>query len=327
MTDLSIVAIIPLYNGEQWIEQSVASVLAQTLSPDEFIIVDDGSTDDGPAIVEKLAQSHPITLLRKANGGQSSARNFGVWNSKSALIALLDQDDIWYPSHLKELAEPFRDSRNSRLGWVYSDFDEVDATGLMMTKQLVGKLAEHPKRSILRCLSENMLITPGCALIRRAAFEAVGGFDIRLSGYEDDDLFLRLFRAGYDNIFIERALSQWRIFEGSSGHSNRMYISAMIYMDKLIDAYPDDLFRGHYYVRQLIAPRFFKTIMAVYGRSVRNRNAVQCREAVKHLARILPHLPWRLKLPLALALPFMAFPAMGRVLFAAQPIARKLLSV
>jgi glycosyltransferase involved in cell wall biosynthesis len=79
--DLSIAAIIPLYNGARWIEQSIKSVLAQTLVPDEFIVVDDGSTDDGPRIVERLAQSHPIRLLRKPNGGQSSARNFGVAHS------------------------------------------------------------------------------------------------------------------------------------------------------------------------------------------------------------------------------------------------------
>src|ERR1700683_4722178 len=92
--DLSIAAIIPLYNGATWIEQSIRSVLSQTLPPDELIIVDDGSTDDGPNIVARLAQDNPlIKLLHKENGGQSSARNFGVRHSNSNLIALLDQDD------------------------------------------------------------------------------------------------------------------------------------------------------------------------------------------------------------------------------------------
>src|SRR5713226_3282985 len=94
MTDISIVAIIPLYNGAKWIEGAIRSVFAQTLQPDEFIVVDDGSTDCGAgvAIVERLAQERPITLLRKSNGRQSAARNFGVAHSASALIALLDQD-------------------------------------------------------------------------------------------------------------------------------------------------------------------------------------------------------------------------------------------
>jgi glycosyltransferase involved in cell wall biosynthesis len=326
MTDLSIVAIIPLYNGAKWIEQSMRSVLCQTLQPDEFVVVDDGSTDGGAgaAIVERMAQERPIIkLLRKPNGGQSSARNFAVRHSSSALIALLDQDDIWYPTHLEELLEPFKDPKNPRLGWVYSDFDEVDKDGLMMTHRMVGKLAEHPKRNILRCLSENMLITPGCSLIRRAAFESIGGFDERLSGYEDDDLFLRLFRAGYDNIFIERSLSQWRIFEGSSGHSHRMYVSAMIYMNKLVEAFPDDKFSGHHYARDLIAPRFLMTFMMIYGRSVRNRNSDQCREAVEHMKQVLPLLRWRAQIPLRLILPLMGSPVMGSALFAARPLLQR----
>ena len=322
MTNLAIVAIIPLYNGAKWIEQAIRSVLAQSLQPDEFIVVDDGSTDGGAgaAIVERLAQEHPvIRLMHKPNGGQSSARNFAVKHSTSALIALLDQDDIWYPTHLEELVEPFKDPRNSRLGWTYSDFDEVDVNGLMMTHRLVGTRAEHPKRNLLRSLSENMLITPGCSLIKRAAFEAVGGFDERLSGYEDDDLFLRLFRAGYDNTFNERSLSQWRIFQGSSGHSHRMYVSAMIYMEKLIKAFPDDKFRGHYYARDLIAPRFVLNFMMIYGRSVRNGNVKQCREAVEHLRGVIPLLRWRAQIALRLVVPFMRWPLAGRLLFAARP--------
>jgi glycosyltransferase involved in cell wall biosynthesis len=105
MSDFSIAAIIPLYNGARWIEGAIRGFFAQTLQPDEFIVVDDGSTDDGAgaAIVERLALERPIRLLQKENGRQSAARNFGVKHSASALIALLDQDDEWYPNHLEEL--------------------------------------------------------------------------------------------------------------------------------------------------------------------------------------------------------------------------------
>jgi glycosyltransferase involved in cell wall biosynthesis len=64
--DLSIVAVVPLYNGARWIEQSIKSVLAQPLAPDELVVVDNGSTDDGPRIVERLAQSHPHAEYVKA---------------------------------------------------------------------------------------------------------------------------------------------------------------------------------------------------------------------------------------------------------------------
>ena len=124
---LSVAAVIPLYNGGRYIEAALRSVLAQTVLPDEIIVVNDGSTDDGPAIVARFAQTHPITILTKPNGGQSSARNMGVAHARSDLIAFLDQDDIWYPTHVAELSRPFE--HDERVGVVYSSLDEIDGAG------------------------------------------------------------------------------------------------------------------------------------------------------------------------------------------------------
>jgi glycosyltransferase involved in cell wall biosynthesis len=203
MTDRSIVAIIPLFNGAQWIEGAIRSVFAQTIPPDEFIVVDDGSTDDGPAIVAKLAQERHITLLRKHNGGQSAARNFAVARSKSALIALLDQDDRWYPNHLEVLRREFEKHEGLPLGWAYSDFDDIDADGRVVSRVYVERPnLENPKRHLTSLLVQGVIIQPSATLISRAAFEAVGGFDERMCGYEDDDLFLRIFRESFDNAYL-----------------------------------------------------------------------------------------------------------------------------
>ncbi|MGB3673903.1 MAG: glycosyltransferase family A protein, partial [Candidatus Nanopelagicales bacterium] len=122
----SIAVIIALYNGERFIDETLRSVFAQSLSPDEIIVVDDGSTDGGPQIVEKLAEKHPITLIKGEHRGQSAARNFGIDSTTSDLIALLDHDDTWYPRHLEKLRRPFLDTHRDRhLGWVYSDVDEM----------------------------------------------------------------------------------------------------------------------------------------------------------------------------------------------------------
>jgi len=147
----TIAAIIPLHNGARWIEGALDSILSQTLKPDEVIAVDDGSTDDGAGsrIVADLARKHAVTLLHKENGGQSSARNHGVAHATSDLIALLDQDDAWYPNHLADLIRPFHQNcRSKQLGWVYSDLEEVDDTGAMVQHRLLTTLpARHPKRS------------------------------------------------------------------------------------------------------------------------------------------------------------------------------------
>src|SRR5690242_19930414 len=119
MQQLSVAAIIPLYNGARWIGPCLDSVFAQTHPPAEIIVVDDGSTDDGAQIVEALArQGDRLRLLRKQNGGQSAARNVGIRAARSPLLALLDQDDIWHPRHLEELLHPF--ATDPTLGWTFS---------------------------------------------------------------------------------------------------------------------------------------------------------------------------------------------------------------
>jgi glycosyltransferase involved in cell wall biosynthesis len=334
--DLSVVAIIPLYNGARWIEQSIKSVLAQTLAPDEFIVVDDGSTDDGHRIVERLAQSYPIRLLRKPNGGQSSARNFGVANSKSALIALLDQDDAWYPHHLATLIKPFRKPRGIPLAWTYSDLDEIDESGGMVNKRLLNLIPrvhltprENPKRSLAACLSNDLFVLPSASLISRGAFEAVGGFDECLCGYEDDDLFLRLFRAGYDNIFIDEPLSQWRIYQTSTSYTNRMSRSRMIYAMKLFEQFPNDRTRQRYWSRDCIAPRFVNQTLGDCVRALETRNAEMFRTAVAHLRILIPRLSIKRRLILSVALTcfgqFASALAAYKARTVVRPIARKLL--
>ena len=79
-----------------------------------------------------------------------------------------------------------------------------------------------------------MFVLPTASIISRVAFEALGGFDESLSGYEDDDLFLRMFRAGYDHVYVDQALARWRIFSTSSTYSKRMASSRMTFANKLL---------------------------------------------------------------------------------------------
>lgn len=257
--DLSISAVIPLYNGAGFITAALDSVYAQDVLPDEVIVVDDGSTDDGPSIVRQYAGTPPLILLRKENGGQSSARNFGIRHASGTLIALLDQDDLWYPHHLRELVRPFQQEPSRRIGWTYSNLDEIGCDGQLRGRSVLDACTtDHPKIDLATCLREDMFILPSASLILRAAIEEVGYFDEQLSGYEDDDLFLRMFVAGYHNVYISEALGQWRIYAASSSYSRRMAISRMVYARKLLDAFPDQPVLGRYDSSKLLAPRFLK---------------------------------------------------------------------
>lgn len=330
--DPSIVAIIPLYNGARWIERCLASVLAQTRQPDELIVVNDGSTDDGAgvAIVEKLARAHAsIRLLHKPNGGQSSARNFGVAQSRSALIALLDQDDEWYPEHLEALVRPYGRQRGMPLGWTYSNLDVVTDNGEMFARNFLDQVgAEQPKRRLVRALSEDMHVLPSASLIARRAFEAVGGFDERLSGYEDDDLFLRMFCARWDNVYLPQALSFWRMNSKSASLAPRMAKSRMIYAHKLLGKFPDDGARHIYLARDCIAPKFFHLSAGEFYHAIENGNRDVARRALADMAALAPYMGRRKRAIFAAAAPLLwSWLATGGCRLPIRPIAKRILGL
>lgn len=328
MDRLSIAAVIPLYNGAKWIEKTLGSVFVQTLQPDEIIVVDDGSTDGGlgTAIVGALAKVHPnLTLLTKGNGGQSSARNLGIRRTKSDLIALLDQDDIWYPTHLHRLIEPFYKQHGQPLGWTYSNVDLTDEHGRVVVRRYLDDIpAEQPKRHLIRCLGEDMHVLPSASLISRRAFQDVGEFDEFLCGYEDDDLFLRLFVGGHGNVYLPEALSQWRMVAGSAGHSMRMDSSCVFYMEKLLRAFPDDGCLNCNYTRDAIAPRFLASQWTAFSKAVQAGNDERRRGAIHGIRQAAALLNGASRMKWQAAIPLMESRAGAHVVLAARPVLSRL---
>jgi hypothetical protein len=102
---LDVSVVIPLYDKAPYVARALNSALAQTLAPREVIVVDDGSQDDGPAIVERMSTVDPrIQLIRQANAGPSAARNRGIAEAKGTWIAFLDADDVLLPRYLERAA-------------------------------------------------------------------------------------------------------------------------------------------------------------------------------------------------------------------------------
>jgi glycosyltransferase involved in cell wall biosynthesis len=274
-------AVIPVFNGKRYLAEAVASVAAQTVRPCELIIVDDGSDDDATSAIDERALPFPLKIVRQPNGGQSSARNQGARVARGDVIALLDQDDRWYPRHLERLLLPFLDQ--PALGFAYSNLDEIDGEGHMVC---LGRLkwsgAAHPKQSLGELLAGDMFILPSASLIRRDAFLAVGGFDEQFSGYEDDDLFIRMFRAGYTHAYVDESLSQWRIHLKSTSHdTDRMDINRRRFAEKLMAMCPNDPPVEHWWVRDFIAPRFFRRALHQFHRAALNADWRACRKSQK----------------------------------------------
>jgi GT2 family glycosyltransferase len=152
-----------------------------------------------------------------------------------------------------------------------------------------------------------MFVLPSASLISRAAFDAIGGFDERLCGYEDDDLFLRLFRAGYHNVYIDEALSQWRITGNTASYTPAMGRSRLIYASKLIAEYPE-------HVHSVIVPRFMRSISGDAQRHIKARNNAAMRKAIEDAKCFAAYLPVRRRIRLRLADTLFRHWRIGRVL-------------
>ncbi|HXD05563.1 MAG TPA: glycosyltransferase family A protein, partial [Burkholderiaceae bacterium] len=251
----TVAVVIPFYNGSRWIERALRSVHEQTIAADELVIVNDGSDESERAILDELALRYGFRLLDKANGGQGSARNCGVECTTSEYICFLDQDDYFLPEHIEDLlgALPKKDLR---FGFLYADLMIADITGNIIYSHIVRDRGTHPKTSVVDMVRTDMFVLPSASVISRRAFAAVGGFDPQFTGYEDDDLFMRIFRAGYTNYYIEKPVTVWCVHGESTSSGIRMQRSRLRYFKKLCATFPDEPSVGLYYFRDFLVPRF-----------------------------------------------------------------------
>jgi len=265
--EFSVVVVIPYYNGSKFIERSAKSVLEQTVLPTEFVVVDDGSRPDEAAKLHEISKRMGFRVIGKENGGQGSARNAGVAATTSDFICFLDQDDFYLKNHIETLLDAMPEN-DPHFGWVYGELFEAEGNGDVIRTSIVSHHSQHPKTHINDLLAGDMFILPSASLIARNAYVSVGGFDEQFMGYEDDDLFLRLFRAGFTNYFTEKPVTVWCIHTESTSYGIRMGRSRLAYFKKLVKNFPDDKEKQRFYIRDLVIPRFHGTIMGEAAASV-----------------------------------------------------------
>ncbi len=180
--------VIPSYNAARFIERTLRSAVGQTYPNMEIIVVDDGSTDETPQIVESFCQQDGrVVLLRKDNGGVATARNLGIQQSKGDLIAPLDSDDVWYPEKLSEQVRVMQDCEDS-VGLIYCwsmIIDEDDRPIVPITHRYEGNV-------VADLMFSNFLGNGSCALIRRSCFDAVGLYNGATTPCEEWDMYLRI---------------------------------------------------------------------------------------------------------------------------------------
>jgi glycosyltransferase involved in cell wall biosynthesis len=186
--------IIPAYNAEAFIAETLQSVIAQTYQNIEILVVDDGSQDQTARIVQSFAETDPrVTLFQQPNRGVAAARNLAIEKSQGEYIAPIDADDIWYPQKLEKQLQLLLASE-PHVGLVYAWSAFIDEQGV-----LTGRLQAASKEGevYVALLAGNFIGNASAPLIRRACLKTIGGYNTQMreqnaQGCEDWDLYLRI---------------------------------------------------------------------------------------------------------------------------------------
>lgn len=219
--------IIPLYNAERYISETLDSVLSQTYPNWECIVVDDGSTDSSADIVKRYsANDSRIRYIKQENGGPSKARNNGFDRAKGDYIQFLDADDVILPERFKTLLKEYKSCDDSVI--LYSDIllgedDDIYKRQPFSHSTSTGKDLDF--RLIYSCFGQKVLFVPGAILFpRRAVIN--NRWDETMSYSEDWDLYLRITKSGYSFRNFPTTLFIYRNSDGSlSKNINKILIA------------------------------------------------------------------------------------------------------
>jgi glycosyltransferase involved in cell wall biosynthesis len=202
-----VTVVIPCSDYGEFLDEAVASALRQAGGQPQLIVVDDGSTDSATQrAFERLPDE--VRLLRQRNAGVSAARNAGAAAATTAYLLMLDADDRLRPGALSALRAPLE--AQPQLGFAYGDAEFFGAWS--------GRLA-FPDFDGYRLLYRS--IVTATSLMRRDLFEAVGGFDPALPGYEDWDLYLGALERGWRGRRVPEVVLDYRRHSSSGLAADR----------------------------------------------------------------------------------------------------------
>ncbi|MFP4219308.1 MAG: glycosyltransferase [Phormidium sp.] len=244
---VQISVILPVYNGMETIADTINSVLGQTFRDFELIVIDDGSTDDTLSVVKAIADER-IQIHQFANAGQGESRNRGVALAQGDYLSFIDADDLWTADKLQHQWQALQTHPQAAVA--YSWTDHIDENNQFF------RAGPHLTFSgdVYKLLIISDFVGSGSnVLIRKSAFEAVGGFAPRLTPAEDWDLWVRL-AANYEFVVVPQVQILYRTVTSSSSFNlAKMEASSLQVIDRIFAAAPPELqhlsriCRGHRY--------------------------------------------------------------------------------
>lgn len=220
--------VIPVYNKEKYLKETIQSVLNQVNVTFEIILVNDGSTDKSEAIIKEF-DNNEINYISQINRGVSAARNTGITAAKYDYIAFLDADDLWDPSYLSSISK------------LISTFDRqrVFATQCVVEtkKQSIAPVYSvsdlKPNETRVLNFFESSLIssllTSSSTVVHKEALAEIGEFDVQLKSTEDTDYWIRL-GLNYAIAFKNTPLATYR-FDGESLSNGRIDFDSVLNLD------------------------------------------------------------------------------------------------
>lgn len=232
MSNPLVSVIIPVYNAENFIEQTIQSVLNQSIQDFEIIVLNDGSKDNSGTVIQALQeQENRIICISKPNTGVSDTRNKGIEKARGKYFAFLDADDIWKKDNLEKKLSVLQSSGKR---WVFSDHESIDEANNLLP-QSDYKLSEENILDRL-LLWEKEIVLPGpCSNIiaEKSLFDEGVKFDVTLSSPADRDIAIQL-ASKADPALINEKLWQYRIHAQSMSNQNlKVAQEVIVFINKM----------------------------------------------------------------------------------------------
>jgi glycosyltransferase involved in cell wall biosynthesis len=192
-----VTCIVPVFNSERFLGEALDSILAQGYPHREILVVDDGSTDDTPSVLDAFRSQ--VQVLRQENAGPSVARNRGMEEGRGAYFAFLDSDDLWVRDKLRLQLECLAEDPD--LGFCAG---HVESFWIPELEDEARRLRDHPYHR------ERPHFIPSTIMVRRGVVERIGGFDPELRHGEDTDWVMRMMADGVRHEMVPKLLVRRR---------------------------------------------------------------------------------------------------------------------
>ncbi|WGS18262.1 MULTISPECIES: glycosyltransferase family 2 protein [unclassified Bradyrhizobium] len=233
--------VIPAFNAEATIDETLCSVRSQSHERLEIIVVDDGSTDDTVAVAERHADRDPrITIIRQDNAGVAAARNAGWQAARAEFIAFIDADDLWAPGKIERQLQAMIDG-GEKTGLVYSWYAWIDAKSRVSVK---SDPVFHAGDVLDYLFESNFIGNGSSAMVRREALIAARGFESGLrasgaQGCEDLLFYCRVAESYHFAVVPEYEIGYRYLPNNMSSDMTRMFRSWMLVADEMAARHPD----------------------------------------------------------------------------------------